>query len=114
MLYRVPRVYRAVAVEVKISIWSRPQFSEVVWLLSTIHSQTIFLLLIGQKARNLDSDWFVPLSDDKCPTTAIYYIGHCLVNDFAGRLRKNKVLNEPIRYEEIVVFIKLYLTTIAR
>ena len=27
---------------------------------------TIFLLLIGQKARNLDCDWFIQLSDNRC------------------------------------------------
>ena len=34
---------------------------------------TIFLLQIGQKARNSGCDWFIQLSDNQCPTTAICY-----------------------------------------
>ena len=42
---------------------------------------TIFLLLISQKTRNSGCDNKVPV------------IGHCPINDFAVRLRKNKVLD---------------------
>ena len=34
---------------------------------------TIFLLLIGQKSRNSGCDWFIQLSDSRCPTTAFSY-----------------------------------------
>ena len=37
------------------------------WLLVSI--VTIFLLLIGQKARNSGCDWFIQLSDNRCPIT---------------------------------------------
>ena len=63
-----------------------------------------FLLLIGQKARNSGCDWFIQLSDNGCPITP-FFIGHSLINDFAARLRKNRVLIEPTRFEEIVVFV---------
>ena len=45
---------------------------------------TICLLLIGQKARNSGSDWFIQLLD--------------------VRLRKNRVLSDSIRFKEIVIF----------
>ena len=75
-------------------------------LVAAVHSG-LNLLLIGQKARNsgCDCNWFLQLSDktdNRCPITASNVIGHSPTNHFAGRLRKNRVLNEPIRFEEIV------------
>ena len=77
----------------KLSIFSWPQFLRS-WLLLFI--VTIFLLLIGQKARTSGCDWFVPLSECTSVRQKHFVIGHCPLNDFAGRLRKDKVLNEPI------------------
>ena len=54
--------------------------------------------MIGQKARSSGCDWFIQLSDNRCPITAF-------CSDIDIRLRKNRVLNEPIRFEEIVIFI---------
>ena len=65
---------------------------------------TVFLLLIGQKARNSGSDWFVQLSVSRC-LIQHFVIGRRLISDFAVRLRINRVLNEPVRFEEIVFFI---------
>ena len=43
------------------------------------------------------------------PITAVqlqhFVINHSLLNNFAVRSGKNSVLNEPIRFEEIVIFI---------
>ena len=36
-----------------------------------------------------------------------FIVGHSPINDFAVRLRKNRVLNEPIRFEENVIFITM-------
>ena len=40
-----------------------------------------------------------------CPTTGVFFIGHSPRNVFffAVRLRENRLLNEPIRFEEIVI-----------
>ena len=56
----------------------------------------MFLLLIGQKARNVRFDWFIQLSNNRC-----------LINTFAVRLKENRVLNELIRSEEIVNLLSL-------
>ena len=74
-----------------------PQFLRG-WLLLFI--MTIFFLLIDQRAQNSGYDWFIQLSDNRCPV-----IGHSPINDYAITLSKNGVLNEPIRYEKIVFFI---------
>ena len=34
---------------------------------------SVFLLLINQKARNSDYDWFIQLSDNRSPTTVFRY-----------------------------------------
>ena len=34
---------------------------------------TIFLLLIGQKACNSDCDWFIQLTENRCPITPFCY-----------------------------------------
>ena len=44
---------------------------------------TAFLLLIGRKARESGCDWFIQLSDNRCP-----------IND-PVRLTKNRVLTAP-------------------
>ena len=62
-----------------------------------ISIETIFWLLIGQKERNSDCDWFIQLYI--CTITGV--IGCSLINDFPVRLWKNGVLNESIRFEEI-------------
>ena len=41
-----------------------------------------------------------------CPITGVHFvIGHCSINDFAVRLRKNGMSNEPIRFKEIIKYI---------
>ena len=44
-----------------------------------------------------------------CPITSVQYehfvIGHSPISDFVVQLRKNRVLNESMRFEEIVIFI---------
>ena len=35
-----------------------------------------------------------------------FVIGHSPINDFTARLRKNRGLNEPIRFAEIVSFFR--------
>ena len=61
---------------------------------------TIFLLLIGQKAKNSGCDWCFQLSDNSCSKIAICY-WTLRLNDFAVRLRKNRVLNKPIRLRKL-------------
>ena len=60
--------------------------------------ETVFLLLFGQKTKNLGCDWFIQLSNNSILLLA-------LADGYAARLRKNGVLNEPIRLEEIVIII---------
>ena len=53
----------------------------------------ISLLLIGQKARNSGCNWFIQLSNSRCPITSFC----CLIEG------KNRVSNELIRFEKIVI-----------
>ena len=39
-----------------------------------------------------------------------FVFGHSPINDFVVRLRKNRVLNEPIRFEKVVSFLRKYET----
>ena len=39
--------------------------------MESIIVETIFLLLIGQKARNSVCDWLIQLSDNSCPLSDI-------------------------------------------
>ena len=48
----------------------------------------IVLLVIGQKAKNSDCEWFIQLSDNSI------LLLDTPINTFAVRLRKNLVLNE--------------------
>ena len=51
---------------------------------------TIFLLLIGQKARNSGFDWFIQLSDNRYQITVYFVTGHSPINDLAVRSRGKK------------------------
>ena len=50
----------------------------------------------------------IQLFDNRCPITA-FFIGHSSINYFAVILRKNRVLTEPIRFEEIAIFIVMII-----
>ena len=77
---RYPKKTQANCLAVKLlSILFWPQFLRS-WLI--VYIITIFLLLIGQKARNSDCDLFIQLSDNRCPITTFCY----WVNVFAVRL----------------------------
>ena len=71
-------------------------------LVSGIRSN-YFLLLIGQKAKNSGCDWFIQLSNNRCPVTAFCY--WTLSNKLFYQMKENRVLNEPIRFELTVILI---------
>ena len=61
--------------------------------------------LIGKKSRIASCDWFIQLSDNRYLIAAFCY-RRLPIDDFAVRFRKNRLLNEPIRFEEIAIFIE--------
>ena len=66
-----------------------PQFLSDLLLLVIV---TIFLLLIGQKARTSGCDWFIQLSENRCPIRALCYWS--LFNKwFCCQIKENRVLN---------------------
>ena len=81
------------AVETKTSILFWPHFRRGRSLQFIV---TIFLLLIGQKARNSRCDWFVQLFDNSILISDIVPINKFLLSHQG----KPGVLDEPIRLEE--------------
>ena len=55
-------------------------------------------LLIGQKDRSSGCDWFIQLSDNKCPIKVFCYRS---LSDklFRSQIKENRMLNEPITTE---------------